>query len=85
MMLSSVDLPQPEWPMIETYSPLSIVSMMSFSTSVSRLPRLNDLVDVIDLEISHGHALLSLRCVPRVTMLAMKATRRSSTKPTTPM
>ena len=24
-MLSSVDLPQPEWPMIETYSPFSIV------------------------------------------------------------
>ena len=33
-MLSSVDLPQPEWPMIETYSPFSIVSVMSFSTSV---------------------------------------------------
>jgi hypothetical protein len=28
-MLSSVDLPQPEWPMIETYSPFSIVRLMS--------------------------------------------------------
>ncbi len=38
-MLSSVDLPQPEWPMIETYSPLSIVRLISFSTSVVALPR----------------------------------------------
>ena len=38
-MLSSVDLPQPEWPMIETYSPFSIVKVMSFSTSVSCEPR----------------------------------------------
>ena len=42
-MLSSVDLPQPEWPMIETYSPLSIVRLMSFSTSVVALPRVKDL------------------------------------------
>ena len=33
-MLSSVDLPQPEWPMIEMNSPLSTVSEMSLSTSV---------------------------------------------------
>jgi hypothetical protein len=38
-MLSSVDLPQPEWPMIETYSPFSIVRLISFSTSVVALPR----------------------------------------------
>jgi hypothetical protein len=38
-MLSSVDLPQPEWPMIETYSPASIASVMSCSTSVSCVPR----------------------------------------------
>ena len=29
MMFSRVDLPQPEWPMIETYSPFSIVRLMS--------------------------------------------------------
>ena len=39
-MLSSVDLPQPEWPMIETYSPLSIVRLISYNTSVVALPRL---------------------------------------------
>ena len=33
--LSKVDLPQPEWPMIETNSPLSMVSLMSFSTSLT--------------------------------------------------
>jgi hypothetical protein len=33
-MLSRVDLPQPEWPMIETYSPRSITSRTSCSTSV---------------------------------------------------
>ena len=38
-MLSSVDLPQPEWPMIETYSPCSMPSVMSVSTSVSFEPR----------------------------------------------
>ncbi len=38
-MLSSVVLPQPEWPMIETYSPFSMPSVMSFSTSVSVVPR----------------------------------------------
>ena len=42
-MLSSVDLPQPECPMIETYSPLSIVRLMSFSTSVEALPRVKTL------------------------------------------
>ena len=41
-MLSSVDFPQPEWPMIETYSPCSIVSVMSCSTSVSCEPRAKD-------------------------------------------
>ena len=38
-MLSKVDLPQPEWPMIETYSPFSIERLMSVSTFVSELPR----------------------------------------------
>ena len=39
-MLSSVDLPQPEWPMMETYSPCSMPTVMSVSTSVSLAPRL---------------------------------------------
>ncbi len=38
-MLSSVDLPQPEWPMMETYSPFSMPTVMSVSTSVSCAPR----------------------------------------------
>ena len=42
-MLSNVDLPQPECPMIETYSPLSIVRLMSFNTSVEALPRVKTL------------------------------------------
>ncbi len=42
-MLSSVLLPQPEWPMMETYSPLSMLSETSLSTSVSREPRWKDL------------------------------------------
>ena len=50
-MLSSVVLPQPEWPMIETYSPFSMPSVMSFSTSVSVRAAGEGLVDVIDLEI----------------------------------
>ena len=33
-MLSSVDLPQPEWPIIETYSPFSMARFTSRSTSV---------------------------------------------------
>ena len=37
-MLSSVDLPQPEWPMIETNSPLRTVSDTSRSTSVPAAP-----------------------------------------------
>ncbi len=40
-MLSKVDLPQPEWPMIETYSPCAIVRLTSLSTSVVALPRVN--------------------------------------------
>ena len=39
-MLSSVVLPQPEWPIIETNSPLSMPSVMSLSTSVSAEPRM---------------------------------------------
>jgi hypothetical protein len=39
-MLSTVVLPQPEWPIIETNSPFSIPSVMSRSTSVSWEPRL---------------------------------------------
>jgi ABC-type nitrate/sulfonate/bicarbonate transport system permease component len=38
-MLSSVDLPHPEWPMMETYSPFSMPTVMSASTSVSCAPR----------------------------------------------
>ena len=40
-MFSSVDLPQPEWPMIAMYSPLATSSEMSRSTSlrVSPLPK----------------------------------------------
>src|SRR5262245_5674099 len=37
-MLSSVDLPQPEWPMIETNSPLRTVSDTSRNTSVPSAP-----------------------------------------------
>jgi hypothetical protein len=36
-----VDLPQPECPMIETYSPFSIERLMSDNTLVSALPRVN--------------------------------------------
>jgi hypothetical protein len=39
-ILSSVDFPQPECPMIETNSPFSIESVMPRSTSVSAEPRL---------------------------------------------
>ena len=59
-MLSSVDLPQPEWPMIETYSPFSIVRLMSFSTSVVASPRVKDLVDVVELQIGLHEMLLQL-------------------------
>ena len=42
-MLSKVDLPQPEWPMIETYSPGSILRFTSRSTSVVTPPRENEM------------------------------------------
>ena len=42
------------------------------------------LVDVIDPEISRHRLSLQLAAVPRVTMVAMPATIRSSTKPTSP-
>ena len=48
-MLSSVVLPQPEWPMMETNSPFSMPSVMSLSTSVSAVAADEGLVDVIDL------------------------------------
>ena len=83
-MLSSVDLPQPEWPMIETYSPFSIVRLMSFSTSVVALPRVKDLVDVVELQIGLHEILLQSAAVPRVTNLPSPAIRRSSTKPMMP-
>src|SRR5687767_9281019 len=42
-MLSRVDLPQPEWPMMATYSPWSILRSMRASTSLTIEPRTNDL------------------------------------------
>src|SRR6185436_17407559 len=43
-MLSRVDLPQPEWPMMATYSPWSILRSMPLSTSLAIEPRANDLL-----------------------------------------
>ena len=40
-IFKSVDLPQPEWPMMETYWPLSTSTVMSCKTSVSFEPRVN--------------------------------------------
>ena len=45
-MLSRVDLPQPEWPMIEAYSPCSIVILILRSTSVVLEPRVKVCLDV---------------------------------------
>ena len=83
-MLSSVDLPQPEWPMMETYSPFSMLTVMP--RQHLRLLRAagEGFVDVVDLQVGHVR-LLQLAAVPRVTMLAIRATIRSSTKPMTPM
>ena len=36
---SSVDLPQPEWPMTETYSPRAIFRSMPFSTGTRERPK----------------------------------------------
>ncbi len=88
MMFRSVDLPQPEWPMIETYSPGWIVRLMSRSTSVVALPREKDLS--IWSSLRKGLVIAGLPCgqeaaVPRVTMDPSAATSRSSTKPTAPM
>ena len=78
-------MPQPEWPMIETYSPFSMPSVMSFSTSVSVEPRVKDLIDVVDLQIGIVHRRSpQFAAVPRVTMVAAAATMRSRTKPTRP-
>ena len=41
--LRRVDLPQPEWPMIEIYSPFSMVRSISFNTSVVCEPRVKHL------------------------------------------
>ena len=84
-MLSRVDLPQPEWPMMETYSPFSMPTVMSPSTSVACAPRSEGFVDVVDLEVGHAGGFSQLAAVPRVTMVAVSATSRSSTKPTPPM
>ena len=43
-MLSRVDLPQPEWPMMETYSPCSILTIDVGQHLALELPRTNDLV-----------------------------------------
>ena len=45
-----MDLPQPEWPMMETNSPLSMARLMSRSTSVVALAAAGTLVDVVELE-----------------------------------
>ncbi len=61
--LSKVDLPQPEWPMIETNSPLSMVRLMSFSTSVTCAAAGEGFVDVVELEIGVSWRLSSVgRC-----------------------
>jgi hypothetical protein len=50
-MLSSVDLPQPEWPMMETYSPL-LDRHRDVGEHLGLLRAAGEgLVDVIDLEI----------------------------------
>ena len=38
-MFSKVDFPQPEWPMMETYSPVATASDTSLSTEVVLVPR----------------------------------------------
>ncbi len=50
-MLSNVVLPQPEWPMIETYSPFSTVQIDVLEHFALLRAAAEDLVDVIDLEI----------------------------------
>ena len=84
-MLSSVDLPQPEWPMMETYSPFSMRDRDVGQHLGLLRAAAEGLVDVIDLQIGHVAGLLQLAAVPRVTTVAISATRRSSTKPMTPM
>ena len=63
-MLSRVDLPQPEWPMIETNSPLLDVRSMSRSTSDYGAAAVEDLVDVVELQIGacHGASFSWRRC-----------------------
>ena len=55
-MLSSVDLPQPEWPMMETNSPFSTSSVMSCKHFGLLRAAREGLVDVIDLEIASSPA-----------------------------
>ena len=56
-MLSSVDLPQPEWPMIETYSPLSIVERDVLQHLGLGGAAGEGLVDVIELQIGRHDAI----------------------------
>ena len=82
-MLSSVDFPQPEWPMIETYSPCSIVERHVVQhLGLCRAAR-ERFRQVIDLQIGAHHA-PQFAAVPRVMMVATAATMRSSTKPMMP-
>ena len=102
-MLSRVDLPQPEWPMMATYSPWSILRSMPLSTSLTIEPRANDLLTpsicrngrpggcglgVVWETAGNGcdHRLPpQVAATPRVAKWPTSATRRSRTKPMTPM
>ena len=83
-MLSSVDLPQPEWPMMETYSPFSIVRLISLQHFGRGIAAGEGLVDVVELQIGLHDMILQFSAVPRVTIFASPAIRRSSTKPMMP-
>jgi len=84
-MLSKVDLPQPEWPMIETYSPLLDGQRDVLEHLADDAAAKEALVEVVDLKIA-GHVLPpnQLAAVPRVTKVAAKATIRSRMKPVIP-
>ena len=83
--LSSVDLPQPEWPMIETNSPLSMVERDVLQHLGATAAAVEVLVDMVELEIGGHDRSPQFAAVPRVTKAPTAATSRSRQKPTTPI
>ena len=65
-------MPQPEWPMIETNSPLSTVSETSLQHLGAGAAAFEGLVDEFEREIALGHGVASPQAlaVPRVTSAA---------------